>query len=215
MSCIPVETAYSNVKQELLDNFHTENTIFRASCLSKKHAMTHRQMSDALLQLERENWLVKQGTVKFTQRLLSASDAEDLFAMRCHLEPLLFSHALPHLQQDNIDTAQDEIKKLALIDSAVSVEFLDTHWKFLHSLYAPSRRPVMLVTVEELHRKSERFISHYLTEPKNLKDYVARLARLLTCIQDSTPDRARQVLRGHLAETAEAVVSLLHLQLKF
>ena len=134
---------------------------------------------------------------------LTASDADEHYALRQAIEPLLLERALPHLTI--VDLAEAE---LALVDPA-SASSTEANWRFHRALYRASGWQRGLAICEMLHAAVAPYVVLY-TESlggANVSDEQHRA--LLDAARAGDPHTARAILERHLDDAATSVIEFL------
>ncbi len=152
--------------------------------------------------------LVAKGLLRFEANrgavvpTLTAAEAEESYALRRAIEPLLLERALPHLSI--VDLAEAEVA-LQADDLSIS----EANWAFHRALYGPSGWARGLAMAEILHVAVAPYLVLYTEGLGGATSSDAEhVALLKTCRQGEVEAAAEQLL-DHLGHAEEALVAYL------
>ena len=152
--------------------------------------------------------LVAKGLLRFEANrgavvpTLTAEEAEESYALRRAIEPLLLERALPHLSI--VDLAEAEVA-LQADDLSIS----EANWAFHRALYGPSGWARGLAMAEILHVAVAPYLVLYTEGLGGATSSDAEhVALLKTCRQGKVAAAVEQLL-DHLGHAEEALVAYL------
>ncbi|WP_341501471.1 GntR family transcriptional regulator [Gallaecimonas sp. GXIMD4217] len=183
----------------------------RQSQLAESLNVSRIPVREALLQLEAEGLVKFEAHKGATATELSAAQAEELFHIRCLLEPDLLARSIPHLTEEQLAHSAALLVELdeALEASASIHTWADLNKEFHLSLYVGADRPQTLELVQTLNTHADRYIRLHLMRDDNVRRAKGEHKTLLDACRDKDIDRAVRLLREHIAEAGAEIVALI------
>lgn len=133
---------------------------------------------------------------------LTATEAEESYALRRAIEPLLLERALPHLSI--VDLAEAEI---ALQTDDLSIS--EANWAFHRALYSPSGWARGLAMAEILHVAVAPYLVLYTEGLGGATSSDAEHVAMLKACRQGDAESAVEQLLDHLSRAEEALVAYL------
>ena len=150
------------LRRAVVEGALQDGTVLRQADLATRFGVSRVPIREALLKLQAEGLVEAQPRRGSVVVSLNADDFEEILEMRATLEPLALKLATPKMTPEDIRTAG------AILDDAErsmhrpvagtrdgKLEFEtrwgDLNWAFHRALYAPTRKPRLLNTIENLH----------------------------------------------------------------
>ncbi|MCC2618139.1 GntR family transcriptional regulator [Aestuariibacter halophilus] len=204
----PGSSLYKAFKQDIQAGRLPVGTPLKQTELAQRYGVSRIPVRDAIKQLMAEGWLAQHGKRGVMIPPLDPTEAEDLYLMRMYLEPLILTHAIPHLSHQTLGQAQDLLQQL---DDTT----LDPHqhgalnWSFHALLYQAAQRPVLYQTIADLHRQCARYIGYQSLTLDYLHTSQAEHHDLLDAIRDKNTRLAKSILKQHISEAGEQLVAYL------
>lgn len=206
---------YQQIKDDIRDNKLPIGTTLKQTELSTRYDVSRIPIRDVLTRLKNEGWLAECGKRGVMIPALSATQAEDLYLMRMYLEPLILGHGIPKITHQVIGKAQDILEQ---IDQAANNNIHqqgELNWQFHACLYQAAERPTLFNTIASLHQQCGRYIGYHSLELAYLKTSQQEHYQLLSAIKNKQTTKAKQILKAHIAEAGEILVSHLLQKMQF
>ncbi len=171
--------------------------------LAEQFNISRTPIREAMLRLEAEGLLVKQGSGSFTVRRITASEFFQTMRVRAVLEPEAAALAAGRVALDDLQTLRTRIASLA---AAPLQE--EAHWEAddrLHDLIAAaSGNPVLARLIHDLRRTTRLF---EVVEPFDRVAADAREhTRILEAVQVADRRAARRAMATHVRNVERAVL---------
>jgi DNA-binding GntR family transcriptional regulator len=203
------EQLYLQIKQDIrVQNFAVGEALKQVE-LSKRYGVSRIPIRDALQKLKNEGWLTVCGKRGVMVPPLSAEEAEDLYMMRMYLEPLLLGHSLPRINNQNLGQAEDILEQIDDGTSLSIEQHGELNWQFHSILYEAANRPTLFNTVSGLHQQCGRYIGYHTLELNYLETSQDEHRHLLSAVKSKNHIKAKRILKAHIAETGEKLVTHL------
>ncbi|MEM6848006.1 MAG: GntR family transcriptional regulator [Pseudomonadota bacterium] len=178
----------------------------RQLALAERYGTSRMPIRQALQQLAAEGFVALQGPIGAHVVPLAKADWDEISAMRLALEPLALKRALPSVTAETISDAralQAELK------SAEPGEVGRKTSQMLMSLYAHCQMPRLIGTIDDLHRRGERYgqasLSAIVREERLFRDH----SDLLRACDRRDPVRATAVLTRFIDLSTASIATAL------
>lgn len=204
----PAETLYQQMKQDIRDNKLPIGCPLKQEQLSQQYAVSRIPIRDVLQRLKNEGWLIQSGKRGVQINPLNATEAEDLYIMRVHLEPLLLGYAMSNLNHQIIGKAADTLEQLKQPKLTLQ-KHGDLNWQFHACLYQAAQRPTLFDNVSHLHQLCSRYIGFQTLELDYQDNSQEEHYQLLEAIKTRQVNQAQQILKQHISEAGKALVAYL------
>ncbi|TLM78105.1 GntR family transcriptional regulator [Microbulbifer harenosus] len=200
---------YSQLKADLQRGRFAPGSPLKQSELAEHYGVSRIPVRDALARLKSEGWLTGHGKRGVAVPRFDPLEAEDLYLMRMHLEPLLLSLAAPSLNGELLGRAQDILDAMETTPPLDAATLGQLNWQFHTGLYRAAGRPTLFKTVEQLQRQCERYIGY---QNRSL-DYQSTSQRehyqLLALLRQGETREACSLLEQHIAAAGRVLVEHL------
>lgn len=210
----PAEALYQQLKQDIRDNKLPIASPLKQEKLASKYGVSRIPIRDVLQRLKNEGWLTQSGKRGVMVHPLSATEAEDLYIMRMYLEPLILSHAMPKLNHQTLGQATDILEQLDHPMLSIA-QHGELNWQFHACLYQAAKRPTLFNNIANLHQLCSRYIGFHSIELEYEKTSQQEHYQLLEAIKAKQTNKAKGILKQHISEAGEILVSYLHKNMHF
>ena len=144
--------AAEKIRSLILGGRFAPGSPLRQDSLSAELGLSRTPLRQALQILNEEGLVSISGFKGARVAEITPDLIDDLFEMRCALEPLALSHAVPALSK--IDLAKAEMALDLAVDEHSPARLSELNWQFHQALYAPSGRSMLLETIRRLNMTS-------------------------------------------------------------
>ncbi|WP_289027964.1 GntR family transcriptional regulator [uncultured Paraglaciecola sp.] len=205
----PAETLYIQMKQDIRDNKLPLGTPLKQEQLSNQYGVSRIPIRDVLQRLKNEGWLITSGKRGAMVNPLNATEAEDLYLMRSHLEPLILGYAMTHLNHQIIGKATDILEQLEQPGLTIQTHG-ELNWQFHGVLYQAANRPTLFNNINNLHQLCSRYIGFQNMELNYQKNSQKEHYQLLNALQKKQLGQAQQILKQHISQAGKNLVAYLN-----
>ncbi|SDL79783.1 transcriptional regulator, GntR family [Modicisalibacter muralis] len=200
-----------DLRRRILGGEFKGGTQLRQDALAKDYDVSRIPVREALLTLEAE------GLVEFHAHRgaftteLSVAKIRELFDLRVLLETYVLRHAIAGLTEADLKKAEDILLKYdeALNTGGEIDNWSEYNFAFHQALYAPAELPETLALISQLNTKSDRYIRMQLLYTQEIEKAEKEHHGLLELARQGEADRACGLLRTHIQEACEGIVTLL------
>lgn len=190
------ESTAAKIRTLILNGSLQPGQPLRQDALSEQLSVSRTPLRHALQALAEEGLVETIGYKGARVIELHRGMIDDLFEMRLLLEPVALRSAFPQITK--LDLARAEMALDAADAEGEPSRLSALNWDFHHALYRPSKRQMLLRTIEQLNRASalaEVIASSIVARPKKS---AAEHRRLLRACQDGDETGAIAALGEHL-----------------
>jgi DNA-binding GntR family transcriptional regulator len=139
---------------------------------------------------------------------LSVRDLSEVYEARLALEVLAIRRAAEQFTATQATEARRALSALAAFGDEVSAAASDAHTRFHFALYAAADSSWLLRLILPVWETSERYCLE-VPDVRRLAQRAAEHEMILAACEAHDPDRAADVLRDHLAATANALAAAM------
>jgi DNA-binding GntR family transcriptional regulator len=197
-----VEVVHRHVLTALLRGDVKPGEWMRQDDLAAELGVCMVQVRVDLLRLAAEGLVTFESNRGVVVRVLTADGAEEIYALRRAIEPVLLARSVERLTI--VDLAEAE---MALADADASVG--EANWRFHEALYRGSGWERGITLVGRLHASVAPYVELYTTGLRASARSSAQHRKLLAHCRAGRTVEAVDLLELHLAEAADALVAHL------
>lgn len=198
-----VETVHQYVLTALLKGDLRPGEWIRQDDLAAELGISKVPVREALQRLSAEGLVSFELNRGSAVRSLTAADAEEIYALRMALEPMLLERSIGRLSIVDLATAE-----MALAAKNVSVG--EANWAFHRALYSGAGWERAVTIVGRLHAAVAPYVVLYTEELSGLDASDKQHRKLLRLCRSGKAQKAVELLHEHLSEAAAALVEALH-----
>jgi DNA-binding GntR family transcriptional regulator len=137
---------------------------------------------------------------------LTLSNAEEIWDLRWHLEPLAIRYSVPNARSVDLDTAE------ALMGEAERTTdhatWMRLNWDFHRALYVPANKPMLIEHIGSLWNNVDRYCT-LLTRTQNQKHQIGDHQKLIKAYRSRDIELVTELVKSHMKHVEEKVLSLL------
>jgi DNA-binding GntR family transcriptional regulator len=200
-----VELVEHTVMAELLRGGLRPGERIRQDALAARLGVSKIPVREALQRLAANGLLRFESNRGAVVPTLTAADAEEHYALRRSIEPLLLERSLPRLTI--VDLAEAELALGG--DTGRSSDSTEANWRFHHALYRASGWTRGLAVCEMLHAAVAPYVVLYTRSLGGADTSDDQHRALLGAARTGDLPTALHVLEHHLDEAAAAVIEFL------
>jgi DNA-binding GntR family transcriptional regulator len=191
------------VRDRILSGKVAPNSPIRQEALASELGISKIPLREALTRLEQEGLIHSQTNRGFFVRDLSASEAEEVYALRLKLEPDAVAIASERATAEEHDAAKRTLASLYEVTDAGGEGVGAFNRAFHLALLRPSGQLITVNILERLHVLSERYVRKHL-EPLGRDERANEEHRqMLDAWLERDLDRLRAATVAHIAKTLE------------
>lgn len=158
----PSEQLVDLVRDRILNGSVAPDRPIRQDALAAEMGVSKIPLREALARLEEEGLLASQANRGFTVRPLTATEAEEVYALRLKLEPEAIAIAARLADAAEQHAASDLLDQLDSLTDSRGDGAGAFNRAFHLALLRPAGRPVTFTILERLHVLSERYVRKHL-----------------------------------------------------
>jgi DNA-binding GntR family transcriptional regulator len=199
--------AYLKIRQDILAGRAAPGSYLNQVHIARELAISRGPLREALRRLENEGLVISEKNRRSRVAELSASDAEQLYALRCVNERLAIELSVPLLTEDDLRKMAEVLAAMDAFGKADEDAWDAAHERFheLALVRAPSR---IYGVVHELREHAGRYIR--LLHVRGAHAFALQEhEQLLAACQKADAARAAQIVTSHLARTAFGVLTIV------
>ncbi len=197
-----VELAHQHVLAALLNGDLRPGQWIRQDDLAAELGISKVPVREALQRLTAEGLVTFETNRGSAVRSLTAADAEEIYALRLAIEPMLLERSIANLSIVDLASAG-----LALTSTGSSIG--EANWHFHRALYAGAHWDRAVTLVGRLHAAVAPYVVLYTQELGGSSASDKQHRKLLKLCQAAKTQRAVDLLRQHLEEASAALVASL------
>ena len=191
------------VRDRILSGKVPPNSPIRQDALANELGISKIPLREALTRLEQEGLVHSHTNRGFFVRDLSASEAEEVYALRLKLEPDAVAIASERATPEQHQAAKDTLATLYQVTDAGGEGVGAFNRAFHLALLRPSGQLITVNILERLHVLSERYVRKHL-EPLGRDERANEEHReMLDAWLTRDLDALRKVTVAHIAKTLE------------
>lgn len=206
---IPAEIAAS-LRERLLAGEFAAGAQLRQDALAADYGVSRIPVREALRRLEAEGLVAIEPHKGAVVAGLAPAEILELFEMRALLEAELARLAVPNLAAADLAEAETA---LALYEAALAegrvADWGSLNWRFHAALYRAAGRPLWLEAVQDLNRKTDRFIRLQLALTGALERAKAEHRGMLTLARAGLAEELAALVRSHIRDASKALSAAL------
>lgn len=205
-----VQMTLDAIRDRIVRGIYPEGEPLRQDALAVELGVSRIPIREALRQLEAE------GLVTFSPHRgaivssLSLAEIEEVFALRAMIESDLLRQAIPHINSDHVQRANEILTayERALVEHNVAA-WGELNWKFHSTLYAPADRPLTMGYAQKLHQHADRYLRMQLALTHGESQAKEEHRAILAAARRKDGLAACPMLREHILGAGERLLTFL------
>lgn len=197
------EQIFSLIRDRIISGKIPADVAIRQDALAAEFGVSKIPLREALARLEQDGLLISQANRGFFVRPLSATEAEEVYALRLKLEPEAVAMASKMASADDRVAAAEALRALDDAASGDKAEVGTLNRAFHMSLVRPIHRPVTIQIIERLNIICERYVGKHL-EPAGRDDRAHHEhLTMLNLWSEGKADEVAALMHDHIFSTLE------------
>ncbi|MBB1059143.1 GntR family transcriptional regulator [Marilutibacter spongiae] len=197
------DQAFEVIRERILSARIPALAPIRQEALAEDLGISKIPLREALTRLEQSGLLRSLPNRGFFVPALSATEAEEVFALRLKLEPDAAADACLEADEARREAARSALRALESVDTGDKAGLATRNRSFHLSLVQSARHQVTAQLVERLHLLADRYVHKHLEPEGRYRRADDEHQRLLDAWLDRDTDRVRTLLRAHLQLTLD------------
>ena len=205
-----VSATLEALRNKILRGELPDGTQLRQDVLAEEYGVSRIPVREALRQLEAEGLVTFYPHRGAVVAGLSPEEIAELFEMRALLEPDLLRRAMPRLTPEDLDKARRILNEYeASLRGGQMAGWGELNWLFHSTLYAPASRPQSMSVIQQLNRRSSRYIQMQLLFTHGERRAETEHRRILAACERRAVKRGCELLASHILNAGESLVRFL------
>ena len=197
----------NTLRKAIIQGQFKANEPLRQDQIARDLGVSKIPLREALVQLKAEGlvtFLPQRGAIVSE---LSGTEVEEIYTMRIALETVAIEKAIPLLNNSSIIRAKSVLE---IIESETDQnQWGELNWEFHANLYQAAHMPMLLKTIHNLHNNVTRYLIIYLDRLSASNKSQKEHWELLKACQEQNPSQAVKILKKHLQQASDNLVSYL------
>ena len=189
------------LRTAIVDGRLSPGEALRQETIARHFKVSHIPVREALRQLESEGWVRIEQNKGATVTHLDAGEAREIYEMRAVLECHALRLAIPAHDAPSLKAARSKL--LTASREREANLYVQRNEEFHIALLAPAARPHILVEIEQLHRRGERYLRLKYLQPSLKHESDREHLALLDACEKRDVRRATTIMSKHLLGTGE------------
>lgn len=206
------QQAYEQILDLIVSGQAQQGALVNERRLAERLNMSRTPVRDALLMLESEGLLDRQGARGLQVRRMRVEDFMDNLQIRLLLEPEAARMAAGQIDVAALDALADELHSILEhaggSDSPIERKVVRAVDDRLHGLVAEATRNEQLGTIiQTLRRQTQMF--DLKSVPERLNDTCNEHLAIVAAVRDNDADAAFEAMRHHLGKVRQSIITHL------
>ena len=189
----------SELRTAIVEGRLSPGQALRQEMLAQHFNVSHIPVREALRQLASEGWVQIEQNKGATVSHLDAGEAREIYEMRAVLECHLLRLAIPSHDASSLKAARSRLL-IASRERDTNL-YVQRNEEFHIALLAAAPRPHTLAEIEQLHRRSERYLRLKYLQPKLKHESDREHLALLDACEKRDVRGAVKIMSHHLLGT--------------
>jgi DNA-binding GntR family transcriptional regulator len=199
------DLAYTQIRQKILDGELAPGTSLDQEALAQWLGLSTTPVREALRRLESERLVVSRAHRDTIVAPLSRDTVEEVYTVRLSLDPLAVALAAARANGAERARIVALSRENPVKDDVISNV---SHNRHLHrAIYAASGNAVLIEVLDSLWDLSDRYRLIISKDSMVIKAAHEQHSAIVAAVVEGDPDRAADLMRGHLATSLEQIRS--------
>lgn len=193
------------LREKILTGELREGEQLRQDAIATQFQISRIPVREALSHLAAEGLITIVANRGAVVSALSPDEIMQMFETRAVLECYMLRHAIPNMQEEDFQQAEDilvQYEQSLEKDSEVK-SWGQWNWSFHSALYAPANRPFMLSFLKTLNINCDRYTRLHLVFTRDLHRAGRAHREILAVCKKKNPELASEALWKHITEAGE------------
>lgn len=196
------------LRKRIMSGQLREGEQVRQEAIATELGVSRIPVREALRQLEAEGLitLVSHKGAEVTR--LEPSEIAELFEVRIMLESWLFEHAIEHITESHLETAEKLIASMR--KDAMIEEWGSLNWQFHETLYLPAHKPATMKILRRVHDNIDRYVRLQITLTEDSQERAHKEHQaIVDAARDKNAKVAVALLNDHINHVKEQLLESL------
>src|SRR5215468_4161485 len=193
------------LREKILNGELREGEQLRQDAIANEFQISRIPVREALSHLAAEGLITIVANRGAVVSALSPDEIMQLFETRAVMECYMLRCALPNMQEDDLQSAEEILRQYeqSLEKDSEVKSWGQWNWSFHSALYAPANRPVMMSFLKTLNINCDRYTRLHLVFTRALHRAGQAHRELLDACKTKDPEIAATALWKHITEAGE------------
>ena len=193
------------LREKILNGELREGEQLRQDAIAAEFQISRIPVREALSHLAAEGLITIVANRGAVVSALSPDEIMQLFETRAVMECYMLRCALPNMQEDDLQGAEEILRQYeqSLEKDSEVKSWGQWNWSFHSALYAPANRPVMMSFLKTLNINCDRYTRLHLVFTRDLHRAGQAHRELLEACKTKDPEIAGVALWKHITEAGE------------
>lgn len=200
-----VDQVVDALRERIADGRINPGETLRIESLAREFGISRTPVREAISKLEAQGLVVRRTGYAATVFEPLRPEVLELYEMRTALEPLAARLALPNMTPDLVGELRTLVEQM---DNFEASNWYSLNRRFHHALYAASRRPFLVSTIDNLIARAEPYIRIYFKD-HDLEQTQRDHRRILGGVERDDEQELSDAVAGHLGHVVEGILEVI------
>jgi DNA-binding GntR family transcriptional regulator len=205
-----VAVAANFLREQIVSGLLVGGTQLRQQQVALELGVSHIPVREAFKILEAEGFVVCHPRRGAFVADLTLENAEEIWDLRWHLEPLAVRYSVPNASAVDLDKAEALMGEAA--NSTDHATWMRLNWDFHRALYVPANKPMLIEHIGSLWNNVDRYCT-LLTQTQSQKHQLGDHRKLIKAYRNRDIELVTNLVKSHMKTVEEKVLSLLRKRL--
>jgi DNA-binding GntR family transcriptional regulator len=201
-----VELVTTAIRQRILSGELAPGEPLRQEALADELGVSRVPIREAITRLTGEGLLFNVPHKGAYVAQLSVEEVQETFEIRLRLEPWLFSQAIPHIADADIERAEALVGEMDQVEASAWGQL---NWRLHETLYLPAQRDITLQMLRVLHDRCDRYFRFQVVQvPIRGQSHGEHMGLIEACRKRDAKLGAK-LLEQHVKIAAQQIVAVV------
>jgi DNA-binding GntR family transcriptional regulator len=196
------------LREDILAGKLSGTDPLRQDAIAQRFRTSRVPVREALRQLEAEGLVTFEPHRGAFVTPLEPADVLEMLEIRAALEPYVLRMAVPNLSQNDLEMADEILKRDRRNISPV--EWDRINWEFHSTLYLPAHRPRLFALIQSNYFHAAVYLREKIAVATGTERPQQQHAQILDACRRGNADKAAQLMKHHIDETRKRLATQLH-----
>lgn len=206
-----VDLVTDEVRQMILSGRIAPGEVLRQEALAEELGVSRVPVREAITRLHAEGLLNVVPHKGAYVHDLSVDEVRETFNIRLRLEPWIFSEAIPHITDAEINKAEKLVKEM---DKTSGGEWGHLNWRFHETLYLPAHCEITLQMLRVLHDRCDRYFRFQVMKVPIREQSHEEHMQLVEACRKRDVKLGTKLLENHVKVASQQIVTIVEAVVK-